>query len=148
MAEEQCSACTARPAVTNIGNNRVAGRSRHGHSIHPMTFTANLHGTGLPVEVIELQSGHFDGTQSQILQATQDGVVTPADGVIAFAGVSTASLSAAERDLGSDASRHCANFGSRPHNVSALGSVKALKCRYPRMDRQITERERGVQLTV
>jgi hypothetical protein len=60
----------------------------------------------------------------------------------------TAALSVAESDLGSDARHHRANLGSRSHNASALGSLNALKCRYPRMEWLTTERERAVQFAL
>jgi hypothetical protein len=86
MAKEQSSACVARPIVTEVRSNRLAGGSGQWHGAQSMTLTPNPDGTDIPVEIIKLQASYLNGAQSQVMQAAQDRVVAPADGVGPLAG--------------------------------------------------------------
>ena len=68
--------------MLEIRNDGPASQSRNRHNINAMTFTSNADGACYPVEIIQLRSRHFDGTQSEVVEAAKNRIVASANSVI------------------------------------------------------------------
>ena len=85
--DEYATTGTIRSGLPQIVGHRCAHFDRQGHLCHPLAFAPDCDQAGFPVDIVQPQSHYFAGSQPQLRQHKQNGVVAPANRGIPIAGV-------------------------------------------------------------
>ena len=78
LREKHATAGAARATVAQIRGDRRADFRRQGKGGSLTAFPSDAHLSGLPVNIVELEKGHFTGTQPESREQEHDRVVAPA----------------------------------------------------------------------
>ena len=74
--QEHLSVLTARPAVTEIINDRLAGLDRERETVPAAGFAPHGQLPGAPVDIAQLKACHFGRAKAEARQQDQDGAIT------------------------------------------------------------------------